>query len=291
MFLDDPIVGSLTILDLIAFLIVLVLSVILAKSAYALIRMILDLRITKKRSKIIAKLTQYLIIILGLYIGFWEILKLDISAFLVSLGVIGIAVALASQQVIQNAFAGILISVTKPFEIEDWVEVGGMPATGLCRVKDVNLINTVMRDLDGRILYIPNSFLIGNKLINYTKGGFIALTVPLWISKEENIDCIARIVLDEADKNNFILPHVTGEEKSRINKLLELPRFKTLFEGKIDMNFFNPQVNVVEIQGTRTKLAIKIWIREINKKDEIISTFLKNLRERFEKEGVKLVDV
>jgi small-conductance mechanosensitive channel len=239
----------------------------------------------------IAKLTQYLIIILGLYIGFWEILKLDISAFLVSLGVIGIAVALASQQVIQNAFAGILISVTKPFEIEDWVEVGGMPATGLCRVKDVNLINTVMRDLDGRILYIPNSFLIGNKLINYTKGGFIALTVPLWISKEENIDRIARIVLDEADKNNFILPHVTGEEKSRINKLLELPRFKTLFEGKIDMNFFNPQVNVVEIQGTRTKLAIKIWIREINKKDEIISTFLKNLRERFEKEGVRLVDV
>ncbi|MCQ5376294.1 MAG: mechanosensitive ion channel family protein [Methanomassiliicoccales archaeon] len=291
MFLDDPIVGSLTILDLIAFLIVLVLSVILAKGAYALIRRVLDVRITKKRSKMIAKFTQYLLIIVGLYIGFWEILKLDISAFLVSLGVIGIAVALASQQVIQNAFAGILISVTKPFEIEDWVEVGGMPATGLCRVKDVNLINTVMRDLDGRILYIPNSFLIGNKLINYTKGGFVALTVPVWISRDENVDRIARIVMDEADKNNFILPNVIGEEKSRINKLLELPRFKTLFEGKIDMNFFNPQVNVVEIQGTRTKLAIKIWIREINRKDEIISTFLKNLRERFEKEGVKLVDV
>ncbi|MEM2979347.1 MAG: mechanosensitive ion channel, partial [Methanomassiliicoccales archaeon] len=150
MILEDPIIGSITILDLVMFIIVLLLMVVVAKSTYALLRRFLDVRITKKRSKMIAKIVQYSLIAVGLYLGFWEVLKLDISALLVSLGVIGIAIALASQQVIQNAFAGILISFTKPLEVEDWVEVGGMPATGLCRVKDINLINTVMRDLDGR---------------------------------------------------------------------------------------------------------------------------------------------
>ncbi|MEM2943602.1 MAG: mechanosensitive ion channel [Methanomassiliicoccales archaeon] len=291
MILEDPIIGSITILDLVMFIIVLLLMVVVAKSTYALLRRFLDVRITKKRSKMIAKIVQYSLIAVGLYLGFWEVLKLDISALLVSLGVIGIAIALASQQVIQNAFAGILISFTKPLEVEDWVEVGGMPATGLCRVKDINLINTVMRDLDGRILYIPNSFLIGNKLINYTKGGFVALTIPIWVSRDEDIEKIAKIILEEADKDQFILPRVTEEERTRIAKILERPRFKILFEGKIDMNLFNPQVNLAEIQGSRIKLAVKIWVREINRRDEIISTFLKNLRMRFENEGIKLVDV
>ncbi len=53
-------------------------------------------------------------------------LGLDMTALLASSGKTGIGVALASQQVLMNAFSGILMSFTKPVKIDEWVEVSGV---------------------------------------------------------------------------------------------------------------------------------------------------------------------
>jgi len=204
---------------------------------YALVRRNLQERLSKSSAKALARLLEYAIIAIGLYFAFWQVLDVDITGALISLGIIGIALAFASQQIVQNAFAGILFSVTRPMQMEDWVEVGGTPTTGLCRVKDITLIHTVLRDVDGRLLYVPNSFILNNKLINFTKAGFVAVPFQIRLISPNDYDKVKRIILEEADHDPYILPNVNGEEKKAIDRVLEMTSFRALYSGgSLDMS-------------------------------------------------------
>ena len=286
----DPTFLGLSVTDLVGFIFVVLATILMAKVANMLTRRLLDEHISRIQSKAIAKLFQYIVLAFGLYLGFWEVLGLDMAALLASLGILGIGVALASQQVLMNAFSGILISVIKPIKIDEWVEVSGLPITGIGRVKDINLMNTVLKDLDGRILYVPNSVMVNNKVINYSRAGIVAVRIPVWLRSLNDFERIKNIVLDVADKDSMILPHVGEEEKKKVNKTFELRSVKRYLEKRTDMSHFDPSIIIKDIQGEKVKVDIKIWIRDVSKRDVIVTDYLDALRLRFAKEGIEFGD-
>ena len=103
-------------------------------------------------------------------------------------------------------------------------------------------MTTVLRDVDGRIAIIPNSQIINGKVVNYTKAGFVAVTVPLWIAPVSDLELIRKIVLEEADIHPRILPTVTEEEKKAVIKLFERPSIRAFFGSSHDLSMLNPQV-------------------------------------------------
>ncbi len=282
--------SGVTIEQILVVVLILLVAVFLAKAASALIRRYLDDRISKNWSKGLARIIQYVILGIGLYIGFYEIFRVSVSAMLASLGIVGLAIAFASQQVIQNAISGILISVTRPIRLEDWVEVGGTPDTGVGRVKDITLLTTVLRDGDGRISYIPNSMILTTKVINYTKSGFVALRVRLTVMSPIDFGRLKQIVIEVTDEDSLILPNVTEEERSAVAKIIEIPNIRAMFEHKHDMSALNPKVTISDISETKVGVVVKFWIREINLKDEITSGFLDKLGTRLENEGIRLIE-
>ncbi|MGE5379271.1 MAG: mechanosensitive ion channel family protein [Candidatus Saccharibacteria bacterium] len=288
--LDVEIVTGITVAMLILFTLVLILGIALGKLVSILIRRYLDEKVGRRLSKTIARLAFYTIIIAAVIIGFGQALQQQLSGLIISLGLVGVAVAFASQQIIQNILSGILISVTRPIQLEDWVEVGGTPTTGVARVKDITLMNTILRDVEGRIAIVPNSQIINSKLINYTQSGFVAVTVPMWIGPDSDMELIRKIVYEEADIHPRILPTVTGEEKKIVLNLLERPAIRRLFGANQNLSVLNPKVNIVDLQGTRVKIEIRVWLREINNRDEIISEFLDMVKKRFAASGVKVSD-
>jgi len=288
--LKTPVLGNATILDVLLFLVVLVLAVTLARLANMLIRRYLDEPMGKRLSKGVARAVQYVIVGLALVSGSTALLHLDLTAVILSLGLVGIAVAFASQQIIQNAISGVMISVLRPIQLEDWVEVGLAPTTGICRVKDITLFTTVLREANGRIAIVPNSQIINGKVINYTKSGFTAITLRLNIGQGEDLGRIRRIVLEEADRDPYILPEVSGEEKASLARFFERSSILSRLEQEQKLTGLDPVVNVTDIQGTRIKLEIKVWIREVNRQAEIASGFLEAVKERFRQEGVELRD-
>lgn len=282
--------SGVTIEQILVVVLILLVAVFLAKAASALIRRYLDDRISKNWSKGLARIIQYVILGIGLYIGFYEIFRVSVSAMLASLGIVGLAIAFASQQVIQNAISGILISVTRPIRLEDWVEVGGTPDTGVGRVKDITLLTTVLRDGDGRISYIPNSMILTTKVINYTKSGFVALRVRLTVMSPIDFGRLKQIVIEVTDEDPLILPNVTEEERSAVAKIIEIPNIRAMFEHRHDMSALNPKVTISDISETKVAVVVKFWIREINLKDEITSGFLNKLGTRLENEGIRLIE-
>lgn len=277
-------------LDLIFFLVFFAILAVASKAVYSTIRWYLDRKVSKKSSKGIARLVQYFILIFGVYIGFVVLLEQDISSLFVSLGIISLAVALASQQVLGNAFAGILIAVSKPYELEDWVEIGGLPITGLAKIRDISLMFTEFRDLDGKIIVVPNSFLMTNKVVNYTKGGFVSLNVGILLAPNADLDKVFKVVYEVADIDEDILPNLKGEEKKALDRLLELPNVRSILGDRPDMEMFDPKVHVQAIERTKIRVNVRIWIQDPQRREAITSKFLMELKERFEAEGIEMAD-
>lgn len=288
--LDTPILGELTLEDLMIFLLILVIGGLIGKIVSLLIRRYLDERIGRRQSKLLARIAMYTIILGAIIVGFDKVLQQELTGLIVSLGFVGVAIAFASQQIIQNMLSGILISIVRPIQLEDWVEVGSMPSTGLCRVKDIKLMNTELRDIDGRIVTIPNSQVLNGKVINYTQAGFVALRFDLWVKPSSDLETIKRIVYEEALADPRVLPGVREEDRGLVMKLLERPSIKGLFGPGEDLSALNPQVNILDLRESKMRLHVRVWIKEIHRRDEILSDLISVLRRRMDAMGITLLD-
>jgi small-conductance mechanosensitive channel len=89
----------------------------------------------------------------------------NISALVASLGIGGIAVALAAQNILGDLFSSVSIALDKPFTLGDFIIVGDYKGT----VEHVGMKTTRMRSLDGEQIIISNSELLKNQIRNYKR--------------------------------------------------------------------------------------------------------------------------
>ena len=90
-------------------------------------------------------------------------LGVNITAFIASLGVGGIAVALAVQNILGDLFASLAIAVDKPFEVGDFIVVGNVSGT----VQVIGLKTTRIRSLQGEQIVMSNTDLLKQTISNY----------------------------------------------------------------------------------------------------------------------------
>ena len=88
----------------------------------------------------------------------------DVTAVIASLGVGGIAVAFASRKTMADVFGGAHILSTKPFLVDDVVDIDGTAGT----VEEVGLRTTRLRSFDGRTITLPNSTIANAEITNIT---------------------------------------------------------------------------------------------------------------------------
>lgn len=92
-------------------------------------------------------------------------LGINVSTFVASLGIGGIAVALAVQNILGDLFASLSIAVDKPFEVGDAISVAGTSGT----VEHVGLKTTRIRADSGEQIVISNADLLKNVVRNFKR--------------------------------------------------------------------------------------------------------------------------
>lgn len=92
-------------------------------------------------------------------------LGVDVTALVAGLGVGGIAVALATQNILGDLFASLSIIVDKPFEIGDFIIVGDYMGS----VENIGLKTTRIRSLSGEQIIFSNSDLLSSRVRNYKR--------------------------------------------------------------------------------------------------------------------------
>jgi small-conductance mechanosensitive channel len=136
----------------------------------------------------------------------------NITAFVASLGVGGIAVALAAQNILGDLFASVAIAVDKPFEVGDFIVLEGVAGT----VELVGVKTTRIRSLGGEQIVLSNTELLKQTVSNYKRlmerrivFGF-GVTYDATPEQAEEIPRLVKRIVEASDRLRFDRAHFKG---------------------------------------------------------------------------------
>ena len=136
-------------------------------------------------------------------------LGIDVTALVAGLGIGGVAVALAVQNVLGDLFASLSIILDKPFVIGDFLIIDDF----LGAVEHVGLKTTRVRSLSGEQLIFSNSDLLNSRIRNYGRMFerrvvfSIGVTYDTPREKLERIPGMIRAAIEAQDKTRFDRSH------------------------------------------------------------------------------------
>ena len=92
-------------------------------------------------------------------------LGIDTSGITALVTSLGVCFGLAVNGALSNLAGGILLLVTRPFKVDDFIEAQGVAGT----VEDIHMVNTKIRTPDNKVIYLPNGALSTGNIINYSE--------------------------------------------------------------------------------------------------------------------------
>lgn len=138
-----------------------------------------------------------------------ENLGVDVTTLIAGLGVGGIAVALAAQNILGDLFASLSIVMDKPFVLGDVISVGEFQGT----VENIGLKTTRLRSLSGEQLVFPNSDLLTSRIRNYKRMQerravfTIAVTYDTALSQLREIPELIKAAITSQEQTRFDRAH------------------------------------------------------------------------------------
>ena len=135
---------------------------------------------TDTRLRFLRRLLYALIVLFGCTLAIGQSAKLnELAASLLASGAIAAAIlGFAARQTLANFIAGIMLAVTQPIRVGDWVFVEDQYGV----VEDIRLNYTFLRTLGDQQVVIPNEKLATGILRNDTLGdGVVGLDVAIWV--------------------------------------------------------------------------------------------------------------
>jgi small-conductance mechanosensitive channel len=104
----------------------------------------------------------------------------EVTALIASLGIGGVAVALAVQNILADLLASLSITLDKPFMIGDHIVIGDLAGT----VEHIGLKTTRLRSVQGEQLIFANSDLLTSRIHNYKRMGERRVVFSLGVTYE-----------------------------------------------------------------------------------------------------------
>ncbi|HKJ63949.1 MAG TPA: mechanosensitive ion channel family protein [Desulfopila sp.] len=147
---------------------------------------------------------KILIFGVGIY-AFFVIWKIDMTAWLASAGIVGIAVGFAAKDTLSNLFSGVFILADAPYKIGDYVV---LDRGDRGKVMNIGLRSTRILTRDDIEITIPNS-IIGNSTIVNQSGGHhtkMRLRVKIGVAYGSDIDAVRSILMEIAHNEDKVCP-------------------------------------------------------------------------------------
>ncbi len=149
------------------------------------------------------------VVYLFAFLAILAVFKIDLSGIVVGLGVGGIAIALALQNVLGDVFSAFSIYFDRPFEVGDFIVIGDHMGT----VKKIGIKSTRLQLLQGEELVISNRELTTAKVRNFRKLKkrrvffTVRISCDTPLEKLKKIPHVIRKIIEEMDLVEFERVH------------------------------------------------------------------------------------
>ena len=149
------------------------------------------------RSLPLYDITAKLLLVAG---GIWFILAVwekDLTPFLASAGIVGIAVGFAAKDTLANLFAGVFIMADAPYKIGDFIVLDSGERG---RVTDIGIRSTRLITRDDIEITLPNAIMANAKIMNETGGPYqkMRVRVNVGVAYGSDIDQVREVLMDVA---------------------------------------------------------------------------------------------
>ncbi|NNE69210.1 MAG: mechanosensitive ion channel family protein [Rhodothermales bacterium] len=173
---------------------VVIAFVVVAKIIRRILRRVLA---TVVQNPQVSRLLQTVVYVSVVTIGFFvalSVLNLDdaVTSLLAGVGILGLALGFAFQDIAANFVSGILLAIRRPFQEGEMIETGGV--TGV--VQEVNLRSTIMRTGDGQIVLVPNKDVFGTAITNIYGSGERRVDILCGVSYNDDLEKAKNVALE-----------------------------------------------------------------------------------------------
>ena len=141
------------------------------------------------------------ILYIALFLFLAGVLGVKSVSFAAVLASMGLAVGMALSGQLQNLAGGVIIIVTKPFKLGDFISSQGTDGT----VKAVRLFHTEVLTPDNKAAFIPNSLLSSNSVVNYSHEELRRVEWTIGIEYDEDYQRVRQVILALLQQDQRIL--------------------------------------------------------------------------------------
>ncbi len=213
-----------------------------------------DTDVDERIVRILDLTAVYVIWMAGLLIALRE-LGIQVTAFVASLGIVGLAVALAAKTILSNVLTGITLTADRNFRVGDRIQVGDYVGD----VLEINLHKTVIRTRDNEIVLIPNDVLGKEVIVNHMlPEQKTRIEMQIGVSYRADLDR-ATDILDE-----ILHTH---------DRILSEPA---------------PEVNVTALDDSAVEIQVLAWIDGPRGKRRVRDHVYRRALARFDETGIEI---
>ncbi len=129
------------------------------------------------------------------------IMGIEATSIVAAFSVAGLALSLSIQGIMSNVFSGITVLGSRPFVVDDYVELNGVAGT----VSRIGFFYTVVKTVDNKLISIPNSEVTSAKIINYNHEPTRRIDLTFSASYDDKTEAVKAAIMEVVDKETRIL--------------------------------------------------------------------------------------
>jgi len=121
------------------------------------------------------------------------------------LGALGVGIGFGLQQIVNNFVCGIILLLERPIRVGDYIEMGDGE---WAEVKRIGLRATQVLTFDRADIWIPNSDLINQQVVNWTFGDrFARLKLPVGVAYGSDTTQVLNILMEVANEDKAVVQY------------------------------------------------------------------------------------
>ncbi|MEM1095768.1 MAG: mechanosensitive ion channel family protein [Bacteroidota bacterium] len=246
-----------TLPNLLVALLVLGLFVLIAKLVRKGVRRgLAQVSQNRQVNNLISTIVYVGVVLAGSFVAL-GILELEktVTSLLAGLGVLGLALGFAFQDIMSNFVSGVLLAFRRPFKEGDLIKTNDI----FGKVQETNLRSTLIEELDGQLVYMPNASIFTNPITNFSSLGRRRVTVSCGVSYDDDLEKAQRVAMEAVED-------VPGRMQDR--------PVECIYE---------------EFGGSSINFILRFWIDFSNKQGEFLdarSEAIIRVKQAFDKESI-----
>jgi small-conductance mechanosensitive channel len=150
----------------------------------------------------LGRLTQYLIVTIGLLLALKAAFSLDLTSIAVIFTALSVGIGFGLQYIAADIASGFILLFERPVRVGDRITIGDDEGD----VQSINLRTTVVATNDRISIIVPNSKLVSQRLINWSYGDPRArIAIPVGVAYNSDIDLVSKTLLKATEEVDNVL--------------------------------------------------------------------------------------